>query len=80
MGESKELRHELNMLQSLCHPNLIQVRDSFKVRGKMYLVMEKADCGLIRRPRAVPGEELAAEREDGAGDFRADMHGIRVHT
>ena len=37
---------EINFLKKMNHPNIIKIRDYFKQKKKIYLIMEKAECYL----------------------------------
>lgn len=80
MGDAKEFKHEINMLRNLKHPNLINVRDYFKIRNKMYLVMEKAECELKRRSWRLPRKKLAHDRKINLGNICTNLSRFGVHT
>lgn len=39
--------HEVKMLESLQHPNIIRIFDSFFEKKKIYIVMEYCDNGIF---------------------------------
>jgi hypothetical protein len=58
---------ELNILQKVSHPNLTKVHDHFCAHGHLYLILELAECELIRRPRESPQENPRREEIRSAG-------------
>lgn len=61
--EKDKAMQEVNLLKSLNHPHIVQLKDSFQEKGILYIVMEYVDGGDLAKKIRSQGTNLFSEEE-----------------
>ena len=45
--EREFLRDEISIFKSICHPNVVEMQDSYETKDHMYIMMERVEGGEL---------------------------------